>query len=91
MGAVLKHDLLVCCKLWGVGFEAGGRDDLLRVDDQRDTPVPKDRRRGDSGDHPVVFLEALDDDLTLVVDDIDGERRPASGLTFDEKENIAVA
>jgi hypothetical protein len=42
------------------------------------------------GDHAVVFLEALDDDLTLVVDHIDGERRPASGLALDQKENIAV-
>jgi hypothetical protein len=61
------------------------------VDDQGDTPVSQDRGSGNAGDHAVVFLEALDDDLALVVDHIDGERRAASGLAFHEKENIAIA
>jgi hypothetical protein len=70
--------------------EARGRDDLLGIDDQGDAPVSQDGRRGDSGYHAVVFLQALDDDLALVVDHVHGERRAASGLTFHEEENVAV-
>ena len=69
----------------------GARHERIDVEDERDPAVAEDRRGGDAGHLAIIRLEALDDDLSLVVDRVDDQRAAGADLGLDDEDDACEA
>src|SRR5208282_2492999 len=61
------------------------RDDRIDVENERDPAVSENRGGGDSRHVAIVGFEALDNDLTLIVDGVDEKRATGADLGLDDE------
>ena len=87
----LVHGSTRCSeKSFGCGRAAvGARDERVDVEDQGDPPVAENRRRGDARHLAIIRFEALDDDLSLIVDRVDDEGAARAHLRLDDENDAA--